>query len=219
MNTWQSALVIDDHPIFRHGMVGLLATLDPALQVAQVGSLEAALALGQAGQHADLLLYDLNLPGLNGPSGLGLLRGIWPRAVMVVVSSTGDSETVAQCIENGASGFIHKSADATAFIEALENVLAGRLVFPGSMNAQCPVVIEASAPPAAVASLSRRQREVLQLVLRGWPNKLIAAELSIAESTVADHVGAVLRALNVRSRTQAVLAMVGQADIRSSGAA
>lgn len=204
-------LLVDDHPLFRGGLKSLLKELGAGLVLDEAGNCSQALAR-VAGRRYDLILLDLNMPGLNRLDALAALREAAPDAPVVVLSGETDSDLVRATIERGAMGFIPKSATPEVLIEALRLVLAHGVYLPlevlETMNAvpSAPKVSEAAAAAGAVPGLTPRQLDVLRYVIQGKPNKVIARELDIAESTVKVHLSSVLRAFGVRNRTEAVYA-------------
>ncbi|MEP7302789.1 MAG: response regulator transcription factor, partial [Caldimonas sp.] len=175
----------------------------------------------------DLLLLDLRLGDADGFELLAELRAAWPALPVVVVSASDRSADVIRAIDMGAMGFVPKRSSNETLQEALHIVMQGGIyVPPMAIRGQegGPDEPPASPPPnpvppaAALAAfkLTPRQTDVLGLLLRGYSNKLIARELKLSVETVKDHVAAVLRALGVNSRTQAVLAvsqMAGQGGL------
>lgn len=192
-------LIADDHPLVRDALAHALLDLDPAVQALQTGSLEGLIELARAGS-ADLALVDLNMPGMNGTDGLLQLRRAAPTLPLVVASGQDDAATIRAVLATGAAGFIPKSERADVLIGALRLVLAGGTYVPPRLLDAAP------APPAADAGeLTPRQIDVLRLLMRGEPNKLIARELGLTEGTVKIHIAAILRALQARNRTEAVV--------------
>ncbi len=204
-------LLVDDHPLFRGGLKSLLKELGAGLVLDEAGNCSQALER-VAGRRYDLILLDLNMPGLNRLDALAALREAAPDAPVVVLSGETDSDLVRATIERGAMGFIPKSAAPEVLIEALRLVLAHGVYLPlevlETMNTvpSTPAVSEAAAVAGAVPGLTPRQLDVLRYVIQGKPNKVIARELDIAESTVKVHLSSVLRAFGVRNRTEAVYA-------------
>ncbi|MFT3800563.1 MAG: response regulator transcription factor [Burkholderiaceae bacterium] len=215
-------LIIDDHPMMRDAVAASLLTVDPTFDVVGVSSLEEGLAVLQKDDGVDLLFLDLNLPGVQGLQALEQLRLQHPGLPIVVVSGTVTPEEAIAAIDLGAMGFIPKTANREIFLGAFELVARGGVYVPPTVlgalrrdhrTAPQPqpevAVAEAAAEPAEEIFdpdfLSERQREVLGLLVKGLPNKLIARRLNIAESTVKLHVGALLRVLGVSNRTHAVI--------------
>ena len=194
-------LIADDHPLVRDALARALLELDPALQVLQAGSLEGLVELARAGS-ADLALVDLNMPGMGGVDGLLKVRAAAPTLPLVVASGQDDALTIRAVLATGAAGFIPKSERAEVLISALRLVLAGGTYVPARMLDASP---PATPPKASLGDLTPRQVDVLRLLMRGEPNKLIARELGLTEGTVKIHIAALLRALQARNRTEAVV--------------
>lgn len=214
-------LLIDDHPLFREGVALLLKPLVDALETWEAGSCEEAFALLDQRGSADLVLIDLGLPGLSGLEGLALLRQDYPEVPVVVMSSSDDKDTVLAVLDAGAMGFIPKSSTSQVMLGALRLILARGIYLPpsvfltgrpGPAPAAAPAQAAVPAPVVpqvrhpAELGLTPRQAEVLHLLLQGKPAKLIGRQLNLSLSTVKAHTSAVLRALNVTTRTQAILA-------------
>lgn len=211
-------LLIDDHPLFREGVALLLKPLMEGLQTWEAGSCEEAFELLAQRGEVDLVLIDLNLPGLSGLEGLRKLRLDHPELPVVVMSSADDKDTVLAVLDAGAMGFIPKSSTSQIMLGALQLILAHGIYLPPSVflaaraaPAVSPAIATAAPLPAAgrkptELGLTPRQADVLHLLLQGKPAKLIGRQLNLSLSTVKAHTSAVLRALNVTTRTQAVLA-------------
>ncbi|WP_310385784.1 response regulator transcription factor [Roseateles sp.] len=225
-------LLIDDHPLILSALKTVIEGLDDSVEVIGVDS--AAAARLELGKHADfdLVLLDLQLGDASGFDVLDEFRGAYPALPVVVISASDRASDVIRAIDQGAMGFVPKRAGTELLSQALKLVMAGGIYVP-PMNLGAPespsLSGKASTKQAklvqiqqqAMASnyqvstgleslaLTPRQTDVLALLLQGKPNKIIARELGITVETVKDHVAAVLKALGVGSRTQAVLA-VGQ---------
>ncbi|PTT91002.1 DNA-binding response regulator [Pelomonas sp. HMWF004] len=215
-------LLIDDHPLFREGVALLLKPLVDGLETWEAGSCEEAFALLAQRGNADLVLIDLGLPGLSGLDGLKRLRTDHPEVPVVVMSSADDKDTVLAVLDAGAMGFIPKSSTSQVMLGALRLILAKGIYLPPSVflaaraaPAVSPSPAQVTAPAAVTPASGRlpadlgmtpRQADVLHLLLQGKPAKLIGRQLDLSLSTVKAHTSAVLRALNVTTRTQAVLA-------------
>ena len=205
-------LIADDHPLFREAIADVIRARYPDAEILQSENLEAAAELAEAHDDLDLILLDLNMPGMHGLNGLMQLRNDAPTIPVVIISAEEDKNIVLQAMTYGAVGFIIKSLPREKMTEALEQVLAGQVYLPSD-------VIRSSAdpsrsrrrqdenqiPPEMLNSLTRRQLLVLERMANGESNKQIAYNLCIAETTVKAHVSAILRKLNVHNRIQAVL--------------
>jgi DNA-binding NarL/FixJ family response regulator len=217
-------LLIDDHVLFREGVALLLQPLVADLAVRQAGSCEEALALLEREGPADLVLMDLGLPGMSGLQGIALLRERWPQTPVVALSSMDDRQTVLAALDAGAMGFIPKTSSSAILVSALRLIMAKGIYLPPSAflhdAVERPPVPEPLRPRPAPADagaqapglrpadlgLTPRQADVLYQILQGRSAKLIGRELALSPSTVKAHTSAVLRALNVTTRTQAVVA-------------
>ncbi|WP_442504286.1 response regulator [Marinivivus vitaminiproducens] len=205
-------LVADDHPLFREAMQSAvddaLRTMHPNLRMIEAGSVEDVLQIADSAEEIDLVLLDLRMPGMEGFAGLMDLRRRHPALPVVVVSATEDWATMQSALAYGASGYIPKSLSRREIGEAVLRVLDGDTFLPREETA-----FAAPAGPADVAqriaSLTAQQLRVLRLMAAGKPNKIIAYELDIGETTVKAHITAILRKLRVHSRTQAVLLAQG----------
>jgi DNA-binding NarL/FixJ family response regulator len=198
-------LIADDHPLVRDALARTVRELEPGAQVVQAGDFDTLLRLAveEGTDLADLALLDLNMPGMNGTVGLRRLREQLPTLPVVVASGQDDAATIRAVLGAGAAGFIPKSERTEVLLSALRLVLAGGVYVP-ARSLDVPVA-ESVSPAAAIALLTPRQRDVLRALLRGQPNKLIARELGLTEGTVKIHIAAILRALQARNRTEAVV--------------
>jgi DNA-binding NarL/FixJ family response regulator len=206
-------LIVDDHPLMRGAIRNNLETLGEAVRCEPASTMADALRLIGAGTRFDLALLDLNLPDANGTSGLETLRSRFPGLPVLVMSGEHDDRTVDRCIAAGAAGFLPKTATPERLAAAVRTVESGSIYLPPELEAAVDRGRSTRGPVRAGLTgdvrqlgLTDRQSDVLRLILRGLPNKLIGRQLQLAEGTVKVHVSAVLRALGVSNRTQAVLA-------------
>lgn len=205
-------LVVDDHPLVQRAMGETLDELEPGCEVRFTGRLSEALRMLREGAAFDLVLFDLRLPDAAGVEGLVALRERHPDSPVVIVSADADAPMIMRCLDLGAVGYIPKTLSNEAIRSALRLVASGcPYVPPQVLATEQPIrvrtdpVATRSADPRHLG-LTDRQIDVLRLILRGLPNKLICRHLALAEGTVKVHVSAVLRALGARNRTQAVIA-------------
>ena len=198
-------LIADDHPMVRDALARTVRELDATTEVLQAGDFESLLrlALDERGAPPDLALLDLNMPGMNGVAGLRRLRELLPTLPIVVASGQDDAVTIRNVLAAGAAGFIPKSERVEVLLNALRLVQAGGIYVP-LRSLDDPAAVAAPAQ-ALAAGLTPRQRDVLRALSRGQPNKLIARELGLTEGTVKIHIAAILRALQARNRTEAVV--------------
>lgn len=197
------AIIADDHPLFR---AALSEAVDQSLaspETVMVGSFKELDETLDEHDDADLLLLDLKMPGCRGYSALVHARSMAPALPVIVVSAFEDSEVGAASIEHGAAGFIPKSASRETMAQAVRTVLAGRIWQPDHA-AQAPS--DTSGFAEKLDLLTPQQQRVLVMLTDGLLNKQIAMDLDISEATVKAHITAILRKLEVQTRTQAVIA-------------
>jgi DNA-binding NarL/FixJ family response regulator len=205
-------LVVDDHALIREALRGVLQELKPEAGVIDASSCREALELAQANAaELDLVLLDLGLPDGDGFDTLGELRDLYPAVAIVVLSASKDRDSVTKALDLGALGFIPKSASRAVMVSALQLVFAGGIYVPPEIL-QRPQMAPMSAPVSAPLSpselgLTERQIDVLALMMQGKSNKAVCRELDLAEATVKNHITAILRALKVTNRTEAVIAV------------
>jgi DNA-binding NarL/FixJ family response regulator len=196
-------LVVDDHPLFRAGLAGLLATVDDVEVVDAVGDGESGVR--RATELApDVVMMDLNMPGLPGLEAIRRLARLDPAPAVLVLTMVDDDDTVAAALEVGAKGYLLKGAVQEDVLAALRTVAAGGAVF-GAGAAQRVL----SGGARYNAALTPREAEVLALIADGRSNAEIARELGLSVKTVQNHVSNVLAKLQVRDRTQAALRVRG----------
>jgi DNA-binding NarL/FixJ family response regulator len=207
-------LVVDDHALIREAMRSVLKELcDDAIVLEAASARQAADAVEQ---HSDLslILLDLKLPDRDGIEMLGDLRERYPATSVVMLSAFSDRDNVVSALDNGAMGFIPKTESREVLLGALRLILAGGTYIPPDVLGRGSAVVAPSdkrtpqrRPLPADLGLTERQVDVLALMMQGKSNKLICRALDLAEPTVKNHVSAILKALEVTNRTEAVLAV------------
>lgn len=191
-------LVAEDHTIVRDGIVALLSQ-EPGLSVvAQASNGREAVKLWEK-QRPDVALMDLQLPELDGISAIRQVRSIDPDARIIVLTTYDGDEDIYQAVRAGARAYLLKDVRREELFRAVREVHAGKILLP-------PAVASKLASRLPSDELTAREMDVLRLLAKGKPNKLIAADLSITEVTVKTHVQALFRKLNVLSRTEALAA-------------
>lgn len=200
-------LVADDHPLIREAFRHLLADLAPDVTVFEAGDCETTRRLAAEYPDLDLVLLDLRLPGPGGLVTLDALRRDYPALPVVVVSAVEDPGAVRNVLTRGAMGFIPKSSTNEVMLNALRLVLSGGRYLPADLLSADGSSPATGPSTAEELHLTDRQREVLALMVQGKSNKHICRELGLAEATVKIHVTAILRALKVTSRAQAIVAI------------
>ena len=197
-------IIVDDHPLFRAALRQTLEGGDSGMAFEEAGDIEGLSAALEANRDCDLVLLDLNMPGVRGFSGLLLLRAQFPEIPVMIVSAVEDTAVIRRCFDLGASGFLSKSETAARIRESIDTILAGGLWVPEGVSLDGQD--EQTEVLARLATLTPQQIRVLMMLSDGLMNKQIAYELSISEATVKAHVSAILQKLSVDSRTQAVIA-------------
>jgi len=214
-------LIADDHRLVIEAVKAKLSELEPGIEFVLAMSVDELLA--GATDELDLALIDLNMPGADGQAHIDEIRRRYPAVPVIVLSGYEDPAIMRSALERGVLGFIPKAYSPEVMLSAVRLVLAGGVYVPPMMLTALPPGIVAGVVPSpggeprsAGASsqtlehlrsvLTERQVEVLQLLSQGKPNKLIGRSLGISEGTVKIHLAAIFRALNVRNRTEAVVA-------------
>ncbi len=212
-------LVVDDHNLFRRGLIALLMQ-DGRFEISgQAADLGESL---RAVTPPDLILLDNHLPGVRGVDGIGALKENWPLARILMLTVSENENDLAGAMQAGADGYLLKTVESEQLCDAIVRVLAGDCVISPDMMTKFVTMFRAKAPapepgprtraePAPAAqntaldSLSAREREIVALIARGESNKGIARQLNIAETTVKVHVQHIFRKLQLASRVQVAL--------------
>jgi len=194
-------LVADDHAVVRTGLEHLVATFEDVELVAIAANGQEA--VDASGEHRpDVVLMDLEMPLLDGIEATRRIVAADPRVAVVVLTSFSDREQILRALDAGAVGYLLKDAEPAELARAIRAAARGESPLdPRAGRA----VLQARAAGSPLDALSERERQVLALVARGLPNKLIARELSISEKTVKTHLTSVFRVIGVTDRTQAAL--------------
>ena len=224
-------LVVDDHTLFRRGLVALLSQ-DGRFEVAgEAGDIGEALRSVEQ-RKPDLILLDNHLPGVLGVDGIATLKEAAPGVRILMLTVSENEDDLAAALQAGADGYLLKTVELDSLSESIIKVLDGESVVSPEMMTKLVAAFRAKAPPSvngaavsaevgrngnatepddsALALLSAREREVLALIARGDSNKVIARKLDIAETTVKIHVQHILRKLQLSSRVQAAVYATGR---------
>lgn len=200
-------LVIDDHPLIQEIVPAVLVKAFGEVAVEAAVTLEAGLERAAA-DPPDLVLLDLGLPGCDGIDAMSRFRMHFPQMPVAVLSATCDRDAIVAVLDAGALGYIPKTSKPDVMIAALRVIEAGGTYVPPE------ALDESGALPArrrmGRMNLTDRQKEVLRLILKGYGNERIAAELGIAPNTVKQHAHAVFVALGVSTRAEAMIAAAQQ---------
>jgi DNA-binding NarL/FixJ family response regulator len=188
-------LIVDDHPLVHQTLGMAVRAVLPQSQVHDAFNLQAALEIGGGLPSDSLVLLDLGLPDCSGIAVLRSFGGVFPDMRIVVVSASESSAVIATALKGGAAGYIPKTSPPEVVVAALRVIVAGGTYIPPQ------VMPEIAQTPVFTA----RQLEVLQLLAQGASNRDIAKALGIADNTAKQHTHAVFQALNVSTRSQAIV--------------
>ncbi|WP_343869979.1 response regulator transcription factor [Caenispirillum bisanense] len=203
-------LLADDHTLVRQGLMPFIGMLAPDVAIVEADTLDEALVKAQAEQPLDLVLLDLNMPGMNRLEGLGRLRQALPSTPVVILTGSVEADDVHEAAEAGAAGYIPKTLNSTAMVNALRLVLSGERYFP-SFAFQPKRPVEPAPPPATTAAsdnplcrLDERERQIVGMMVDGATNKVIAREMGLQEVTIKVHTRKIYRKLGAANRSQAI---------------
>jgi two-component system nitrate/nitrite response regulator NarL len=211
-------LVVDDHTLFRRGLIALLAgdaRFTVVAEAADAGEAQRRAAETQP----DVILLDNHMPGVRGVDALGGLREVAPQARVLMLTMSEDEADLVAALRGGAGGYLLKTVDNESMANAILRAMAGESAISPEMTSKlvtafrtlpdaAPAEPETSSDP--IHSLSLREKEILSHIARGASNKEIARALAIAEPTVKIHVQHILRKLNLASRVQAAVYATGR---------
>lgn len=200
----QTALIADDHPLFREALKLAVAQALPGLSIREADCMAALFSALESDPDIELLLLDLNMPGAQGFSALVQSRSHFPAVPVIVISGREDPNIVARTLAHGAAGFVPKSAPIASIVQALRTVTQGGIWAPAGSEHNSLLDREDDAA-RRIASLTPQQFRVLSMLCAGLINKQIAGELGVSEATVKAHMTAILEKLGATNRTQAVL--------------
>ncbi len=207
-------LLIDDHPLMRSGVKQLLA-LDPQLQViAEAGNGPAGIELAKT-LHPDMILLDLNMPGVNGLETLTLLRQSGGKSRIIVFSVSDSQEDVVEALRLGADGYLLKDMEPEILLQSLQQAAQGKMVLSEGLNAILAHNLREgnSQPDRELSQLTPRERDIFRLIAQGLPNKTIGRRLNISESTVKVHVKHLLKKMQLKSRVEAAIWAIQQGKV------
>ncbi|MEM9248919.1 MAG: response regulator transcription factor [Pseudomonadota bacterium] len=203
---FETAMIVEDHPLFSDALAITLTSLQAVGQVARVASLAEALEAVSNAPKPDLVILDLNLPDVDGLDGLIRVKQAVGQTPVLVASSITQPRIISAALAAGASGYVPKHSQREVFAEAFAAIAANEVFVPDGIHLPTQISsVEQDDAIRRLGSLTPQQTRILTLICDGLLNKQIAFELSIAEATVKAHVTAIMRKLGVHSRTQAVV--------------
>lgn len=198
-------ILADDHPMFREGMAVALSSAPGLEVIAEAANGEEAVAAASRLQ-PDVVVMDVNMPGLNGIEATRRIVGESPHIGVLVLTMFDEDESVFQAMRAGARGYLLKGADREDVLRAVRAVGSGNAIFgPALARRLIGYFTSGRAGAAPFANLTEREREVLELLARGRTNAEIGRQLMISAKTVRNHVSNVFAKLQVSDRTQAII--------------
>ncbi len=217
-------LIADDHTMFRDAMSQYLTRSNPQVQVVTVKNLDEAMEyVAQSENAPELVLLDLNMPGMNGLEGFKSFRTKFPKVSVALLSGVAEIDDVQNAMDLGAVGYFPKTLSGRTMLKAIELVLSGEKFIPvdhatnglmpsyfvdqtqGRATASLPLHTSAPKGGRPAVNLTPREEEVLERLVRGLSNKDIARELDLQEVTIKLHIRGICRKLDSNNRTQAAL--------------
>ena len=200
-------LLADDHPMFRHGLRSLLSSLDDIEVVGDAATGTEAVTYAESLQ-PDVVIMDLHMPDLNGIEATRRILRHSPHIGVLVLTMYEDDDSVFAAMRAGARGYLLKGAAQQEVVRAVEAVASGEAIFGPTIAERIAEYLTAhrsGALPRAFPSLTDREREVLDLIARGLANPAIAAQLSLSEKTIRNHVSNIFAKLQVADRAEAII--------------
>jgi DNA-binding NarL/FixJ family response regulator len=201
-------LIADDHPLFRDALKGALSSCFTDVTFLESNTLDTTIDVLRKNRQVSIIILDLNMPGCDNFYGLLRVKEVFPHIPIVVLSASDSAQTVSQVMAFGAYGFIPKTTATPMIKEALLAILRGEKWLPDGMAAAILEVDDDTKDIAVkLKELTPKQFQVLKLVKDGLMNKQIASKLHVTEATVKAHIGVIFKKLEVKTRTQIVLAV------------
>ena len=204
-------LLADDHDLVRDGITSFLKAAAPDLRILEARDFGESLTVASGDHSIDLAVLDLNMPGMNGLSGLTVMRQKFPDMPVVILSGSIKRTDVLNALEHGAAGYLPKTLSGKALVNALRLMLSGEKYIPATLLEDSgrntkpgEIDLEGLEPDSPLRQLTNREREVLALLTKGLSNKEIAKRLDVREITVKVHLTGIFKKLGASNRTQAV---------------
>lgn len=205
-------VIADDHPLFRDALHLTVSQALPNAEIAEADSFDSLRRRLETARETDLVLLDLNMPGMHGFSGLLFMRAEFAAVPVAIISAEEQPSAVRRALDLGAIGYIPKSTPAAEIRAALIALLSGETWIPAGLPPAEASDAADAALLARLASLTPQQIRVLMMLSEGLLNKQIAYALGVSEATIKAHVSAILQKLGVDNRTQAVIVTRRLAD-------
>ena len=204
MNDAITVLVVDDHPIFRTGVVHGLGGEPGIAVVGEADSGEAALRLARD-ILPDIVLLDLSMPGWDGLATAGRIATACPATAIVMLTASEDHDRLLAAFKAGARGYVLKGVSAQELARVIRSVVAGEACVSPSLAAEMLALLTRAKAPDPLQELTGRERDILALIGQGLTNRAIGERLGLTEKTIKHYVTNILQKLQVRSRVEAAL--------------
>lgn len=222
-------LLADDHALVRDGLIPFLERVQPDTRVIEASTFSEALTAARAAPGLGIAVLDLYMPGMDGLNGLAAMKKEFPKLPVVILSGSTRPEDAMAAMEMGADGYVPKTMRGDTIIGVLRLVLSGERYIPPFLFEHRAMASNSSAQPASLppdsplAGLTPRERDILNMIVDGAPNKVIARALDLQEVTVKAHLRNMFRKLGVANRTEAarialMAGMTGQKEVRAGTA-
>lgn len=200
-------VIADDHPLLREGLRRILEFEEGIQVVAEVGDGQGAINMARS-KPFDVLLMDLNMPGVNGLEACRVIRREYPKIGILVLTMDDSDEKVFQVLQLGVAGYLLKDVIPKTLVDSIRKVFLGEPILAPSVTGKLIDQLSNANPPKNNCGLSNREMEILTYVVKGSSNKEIGISLFISEKTVKNHLSNIFRKLEVEDRTQAALKVV-----------
>lgn len=197
-------MLVDDHAIVREGLRALLSDVDEFVIAGEASNGDEACRIAP-GLKPDLVLIDLKMPGMSAPDAIRMLRAVVPDVKVLALTSYAEDDQVRDVMKAGAMGYVLKEVSKADFLEALRTVSDGQPWLHPQAQRSLMDQLRSGKPADPLATLTYRERSVLELIARGKSNRQIAADLNLTEGTVKGYVSIILAKLKLEDRTQAAL--------------
>jgi len=196
-------LVVDDHPLFREGLCGLIRELPTVDLAGQAATGEEALELVTDSQ-PDVVLMDLHMPGMGGIEATRRMTAAHPEIAVLVLTMLNDDHSLRAAVAAGARGYLLKESTPDEIVGAINSVVSGQAIFGGAIGSRVLAALSTRPPSRTLDGLTDREEEVLDLLARGLTNAAIAERLGLSGKTVRNHVSNLFTKLGVADRAAAV---------------
>jgi len=197
-------IIADDHSLLRDLLTSFIEEASPGASVSTCGSVDEVLTLLRSGKDYDLIILDLRMPGMNGLGGIERVKEAADGVPVALMSGVATKDDIQEALNRGAAGFLPKTLKARALTAAIDLMIGGEVFLPATtFNENGPGGL--SGDPDVIADFSKREKEVLSLLFKGFSNKEMAREMGLQEVTVKLHIRSLCKKLGAKNRTQAAM--------------